>query len=483
MSTERVNNAGVLNRLIADKILTPHSVAALKVALDGWHDTTISDFAGIPDKHVGKLFTFDDVAEISVGKLSSPVPLGAGSWSLRISTYPIGGRTTFKNGACRGSMFTMDNASSLTVASNVNIAYALDGADFSDTGVGGATEQSQMMQMSPEFLTSSLKLCGMAIEVINTTPTLTKGGLVTACNVPQPQSTTSFCGNVGIATGVGAGTVYPLPMRMVNTPPKNLGEMVKFSPFQNKADDGVYINARMQFQDQTPYCMPVSPVLFTDDLTHNAATIPNVPIYLVNQSSVVVGAGTINGYGDVTNWFDMDSPVIIFSNLSDTTTLTIRVRWFGQIVPDEDQNIFLRASHPAPIYDPNFFEIYSRACGLIPQACAFTENPSGEWWKTALSAIGGAAGPLLLKIPHPLAKAAGLAAIGGSAYLSMSAEDKKAARKQRNNNGKYGPGMKKDAYGTIKPRKPRKRLGGIPNTPPAPPPRGLQHKKQYRDRA
>jgi len=464
------NNKGVINRLIQDKILTANSVAALKVALDGWHDTTIHDFTGIPDKHVGKLFTFDDVAEIAISKTSSPVALPAGPWQVRIHAYPFGDRKLVKTGACRGSMTSWDDSVSTGILSNVNLSYAQDGTDFIGPGVGGVSEPTQIMQMSPEFLTSKLKLCGMAIEVVNTTPTLTVGGLVTACNVPQPTSKTMYSSQFVCSAGPRVNQTGFVPLRLVNEPPKNLSEMVKFSPFQNKAADGCYINARMQFQDETVDCMPVAPIVIRTNLVADPAGI-NVPAIVPVPDAVVIAATTVYGFNSTTNWFDMDSPVIMFTGLSDTTTLTVRVRWFGQIVPDEDQNIFLRAAHPAPIYEPAFFEIYSRACGLIPAACSFTENPSGEWWKTMVSAIARAAAPLLMMVPHPVGKAAGVAAGALGEFMSSSANEKKVKRKQNNIVQKYGVGKRKDKFGqivpvsdkTVKPRKP------IPNAGPSQP--------------
>lgn len=469
------NNGSILNRLIQTKILSPQSVAALKVALDGWHDTTIGDFAGIPDRHVGKLFTFDDVAEISITKTSSPVALPAGPWACRIAANPFSSRTTLKPGACRGSMTTMDNSAPLSVTSNVLVSYTQDGTDFADVGVGGVSENTQLMSMSPEFLTSKLTLAGCAIEVVNTTPTLTVGGLVTACNVPQPSDASSYTTNVGISAGAGSGTMYPVPVRMVNTFPKNLTEMVKYSPFQDKAKDGCYINARMQFTPDMKQCVPKAPLIFTEDLKSNAGANPNVPVYLPQQNIIPAGASSLSGYGDAMNWYDMDSPVIMLTNLPDTTTLTIRVRWFAQIVPDEDNNVFLRAAHPSPIYDPNFFEIYSRTCALIPAACSFTMNPSGEWWKAILGGIARAAGPLLIRIPHPIAKAAGVALTGAGSFLEDSEKESASRRREKNRNDYYGKGNRKDVYGQIvdtrtgKPikQKQKKNKGkGIPNAAP-----------------
>jgi len=466
------NNGNVLNKLIAGRVLTPHSVAALKVALDGWHDTTISDFAGIPDRHVGRLFTFDDVSEVSINKLSSPVPLPAGSWSVRIAANPFGARTLMVAGTVNGSVSTYDGTSAPTVHSNVQLDYAQDGIDFIQGGAPGVNETASIMQMSPEFLTSKLKLCGCAIEVVNTTPQLTKGGLVTACNVPQPPLSSNFQTQAVVSAGVGVGSELFLPVRMVSAFPVNLAAMAKYSPFQAGAEDGVYINARMQFSDVTPTCMPIAPMICSKDLTSSPSPF-SIPTLMPQYSTITVGGATYPYYANALNWFDMDSPCIMFTGLSDTTTLTVRVRWFGQIVPDDDNNIFLRAAHPAPIYDPNFFEIYSKACGIIPQACSFTKNPSGEWWKMALGAIARAAAPLLMMIPHPLAKAAGIAAGGAGALLEDAETESRVRRRKKNRNENYGEGVRKNTYGTRvsvktgKPVPPAKKSRSIPNAPPS----------------
>lgn len=257
-----MNNGSILQKLIANRVLTPHSVAALKVALDGWHDTTIADFAGIPGTEVGKLFTFDDVSEIEISKTTSPVALPAGAWACRIGMNPFAARVLMKSGASQGSTSFYDNSVSAGLNGNVLISYAQDGTDFPTYGVGGVSEQTQILQMSDDFLTGKLKLCGCAIEVINTTPELTVGGLVTACNVPQPDSDSRYNSSILITAGAETGTQFQMPLRMVNGFPKNLKEMAKYSPFQNKAKDGVYINARLQFKDKTQNCSPIGPIIF-----------------------------------------------------------------------------------------------------------------------------------------------------------------------------------------------------------------------------
>lgn len=465
-------NGAILQRLIQNRVLNPHSAAALRVALDGWHDTTIHDFVGLPDKHVGKLFTFDDVAEITITKNSSPIPLDPGPWDVRIAVYPFGQTVSVKPGTCVGSSVVVNDSSSIQKVSNVTVSYAKSGTTFPDMGVGGVAENTQFMTMSNDFLTVGLKGINTAVEVVNQTNPLHAGGLVTACNVPQPSVDTNW--NSGFCYQSN-GFYYTAPVRMVATPPKDLTEMVKYSPFQGDAKKGIYINTRMQYRSETVQAMPVAPLIFTDDFRTGVS--PNIPVYAPLIGTQTVGGTTFGKFEQGINWFDQDMPVIMFTGLPEETTLTIRVRWFGQIIPDEDNNIFLRAAKPAPIYDPNFFEIYSRVQGLIPQACYFTDNPSGEWWKTMLGGIAKAAAPLLMMIPHPLAKAAGVAAGGMGAALESAADDSRAKRRKKNASGAYdkrGIQVRKDAYGNkiniqtgknIKKKK-KNKSGIIPNAPP-----------------
>lgn len=450
-SKSMANNGHVLQRLIENKVLSPHSVAALKVAMDGWHDTTIADFRGIPDKHVGRLFTFDDVAETEISRSTAPGPPITGTWGCRVSALPIGNTISTSTAVLTGTLGNYTPSVTGAIG-NVNIHYKADAdANFPDVCVPGVSYEKQVLQMSNEFLTSKLKLCGLAIEVVNTTPTLTAGGLVTACNVPQPSSKSTFTCQLR-GNGLPAGAIpASVSCRMINCPPKNLKEIARFSPFQGDAKNGIYINARMQFQDETPECMPVCPMQMDSDFQSPppGGYVADKNVYHGVMDSPAFDAN-MKGFRTVINWFDMDTPVIMFTGLSAETTLMVRVRWFGQIVPDEDQNIFLRAAHPAPIYDPAFFEIYSRAMELIPQACYFTENPSGEWWKTALAGIAKAAAPLLMMIPHPIGKAAGVAAGGLGAVLDSQGQESKQKRKAKNSGGFYGQNVKKTKQGKFK---------------------------------
>lgn len=448
------NNGSILQKLIANKVMSPQSVAALKVALDAWHDTTITDFSGIPDKHVGKVFTFDDIAEVSISKSSSPVPIASDKWSVRICAYPFGNELTLFSGNMIGSAIEVNNGGGATKVSNVLISYADDGVDFTPTGVGGVAEKTQFIGMDPKFLTSKLKVCGLGIEVINTTPALSIGGQVLAVNVPQNSRDTTWTAGLANTTG---GLFSLLPVRMVATPPKNPTEMVKFNPFQGMAKNGCYINARMQFEQNTPTSYPTAPLLATDDFQEGVT--PNIPVFTPVPTIKAIGGNNIGYISKGFNWFDMDTPVIMLTGLSPETTLTVRVRWICQIIPDEDNVIFLRAAKQSAIYDPNFFEIYSRVNALIPAACYFTDNPSGEWWKGMLGKIATAAAPFLAMIPHPVGKAAAIAATGlGTALLDSEAESRKK-RRQKNEAGYYGKGVVKKTYG-------HKTGGKIPQSQP-----------------
>ena len=344
----RLTPGNVLAKLVASKTITEASASALKVATDPWHDTTINNFSGIPTTHVGKLFVFDDVQEITINKQSSPNALPAGKWSFRVGAFPFAARQSLRTGRIFGTGGSIDNSAPTNVVSNVLVSYAQDGTDFQTVGIGGVGEQNQFLQMSDQFMTAGLTLCGMGIEVIDTTPELYKGGMSTMCNIPQPTNKNKFCETIAVSAGPQANTTYTGNVRIVRGFPKNVSEMVRYCPRQDEAKKGAYLPARMQFEQTPNWAEPTAPVIMDNDFSYTVGG-PDLPCYQPVLVTKTVGAGSLNTVATCNNWFNMDSPVVIFSGLPEEGSYTIRVRWFGQIVPDEDGVVFLRAARPAPL--------------------------------------------------------------------------------------------------------------------------------------
>jgi len=93
---------------------------------------------------------------------------------------------------------------------------------------------------------------------------------------------------------------------------------------------------------------------------------------------------------------------------------------------------------------------------VAPYCCYFTENPSGEFWKGLLQSAVKIAPSIMAMVPDPRVKAAAAAFSAMEPSISaMLAEngDKKAKRKQKNAQEKYGPGMKKNRNRMIVPKK------------------------------
>lgn len=453
-SAGKLTPAAILNQLVADRVLTPAGLAWLKLACDPWHDTAVNGFTGMPDQGIGKSVTFQVVREYQISKVTSPTALPAGNWSVRIGNFPILENAPVTPGLYYGDVVSQAGTASLMVPVQVN--YAAEGADFVDTAVGGIPN-AQGCSLPNDFTKGLVKVCGVGIEVINTTSTLHKQGLMSCCRMVQPEME-PFTAYIGLAGNLWSfKTLTP-----IRTLPKNLAEMALYPGYaQEEAKDGYYAPVALKFGKNRNYPVPISPLLLDDDPVAGAVQ-PLSPIscYTGNLAILNIPGNTTNFW--TTNhaplYYGCDSNTVMFTGLSDETTLTLRVRYVLERFPSDAEGQILVIANDSATYDPVALQIYSQVVQRLPAGTPFTDNPSGEWWMKMLTEIGRVAAPLIKSIPHPLAQGIGAAIDLGLPLItnSMSKKEKKAVKTiasgkkngKQNNNGKIpaNPGPKKPAW-------------------------------------
>lgn len=421
----------ILNKLVEQKVISQPGLSWLTLAVDPWHDNSVTGFEGLPDQGIGKSVTFQVVQEYSISKANSPIVLPSGNWSCRIGNFPILQPMVVSPGSYYGDVISQDETiKNLMIPVQVN--YAPDGTDFADVAVDGLAN-SQGCSLPVEYSKGIVKVCGVGIEVINTTSELYKQGLMSCCRMVQPE-VEPYMAYIAM-TGNVWSTKTMTPMR---TLPKNLKEMALYPGFaQDEAKNGYYAPVLLKFGKERHFPVPTSVCLMDDDPSAGPVdTVTPIACYTSTNTLFNVPGNTTNFYTNRSQplYYGCDSNTIMFTGLSEQTTLTLRVRWIMERFPSDAEGQILVIATPSATYDPAVLEIYSKAVQMLPAGVPFTENPGGEWWRTMLTEIGKVAAPLVKQLPIPFAQGLGRAIETGVDLLGDVETNKKLAADVRKAN-------------------------------------------------
>lgn len=430
MTQPRLTGGAILQKLVEQKTISPAGLSWLTLAVDPWHDNAVTGFSGLPDQGIGKSVTFQVVQEYSISKGNAPGGLPAGNWSCRIGNFPFLQDQIVATGNYYGSVVTQDNLTS-QLLKGVQVNYAADGVDFADVATNG-TGNAQGTALPVEYTKGIVKLCGMGIEVINTTSQLNKQGLMSCARMVQPELN-AFAGYLSYSNPANQYAVQN--MTPVRTLPKNLTELALYPGFmQDEAQFGYYAPVLLKFGQERHYPIPSSVLLLDDDPAAGKFD-PTLPIkaYTTRVLPVSVPGNTTVFYTSNEHplFVGVDSNVVMFTGLSDETTLTLRVRYIMERFPSDAEGQILVIATPSATYDPAVLQLYSQAVQQLPAGCRFTDNPSGEWWKSMLTEIGKVASPLLKMLPHPLAQGLARAVDAGTLMLGEGDENRRLASEVR----------------------------------------------------
>lgn len=399
-NTQIAKGRVLLSRLVEEKQMSSEGRAWLTFALDPFHDKEIKGINGIPDGNTGKSVICSLVQEIQIKK---PVGLPAGNWACRIATYPVATATYLASSKVVNNIVNNTANPSNRIAPVV-IDYTTDGTDFSEFNL-----DADVLEIPAQYTKGPYKVGAMGVEVVNTTADIYKQGLVTCARMNQTSCTPTtfqiFNNNAGMYTFAEC-----VPIR---TAPVNLQQMVLLTGNTAwKAAEGAYsVVSLKSLNDSNATSKPVYPLLLASDFQSddstaidgaaprlNLAAIPSLD--LPTNPAILYIAGFP---GQV----PMDSSVIMFTGLSDQTTLTVRARWLVERFPNDVESDIVVLATESASYDPTALSVYSQVMQSLPAGVMFRENPQGEWWKTVLGAIADVVGSGLAMIPHPAAKAAG----------------------------------------------------------------------------
>ena len=419
-STQIAKGRQLLDRLVTEKQMSQEGKQWLTFALDPFHDKEIKGIDGIPDGNTGKSVVCSLVQELQIKK---PGTMAAGNWACRIATYPVATHLNLSNAKVMNNLINnTDNGPNIIAP--VVVDYALDGLDFHEFNFG-----ANYLAIPSQYTKGPYKVGAMGVEVVNTTSDLYKQGLVTCARMNQTSCTPAtfqlFGNSVGVNTYLDC-----VPIR---TAPVNLSQMTLLTGNTAwKAAEGAYsVVSLKSINDANATSKPVYPLLLSSDFqSDDIATVINGAAPIINASAVpglaIPGNPAITHTTGFPGQVPMDTTVIMFTGLSEQTTLTVRARWMLERFPNDVESDIVVLAKETAAYDPIALSVYSQVMQTVPAAVMFRENPQGEWWKTILGSLADVVGSGLAMLPHPVAKAAGAAILTGNKLLNSENATNKA---------------------------------------------------------
>jgi len=474
MANSRITPSNVMSTLLTNRVLTPETLAALTARHDPYHDEEIK-FCGMPTQDAQNVFCWNDVGSIDISLATAPQLLDVTKpYSVCISTYPIGQVAPVAPGICYGSTTGTYDDQPVGLIYPMTVTYSQNGEDFPQVASMSPPNPNaiQGMVIDPQLMNEKTAVCGWGIEVINSTPLLDIGGMLTTAVVPQNDMCDNFAADFIVATGSAAGDQYgPFQCKLIKGAPLNQQDLLRYQgSMQWNAKEGIYAVVPVNFQGEIESPFPCGPMVVTQSFNTGTPT-PNL-CWTPARTTLVVGGVPVGNQQNVYNFLNCDSVCAMFTNLNPLSTLTVRFKFFGMTIPFSNV-VQIRAAKPPIPWDPLFYELDTRMRAAAPFATFVKNNPGGEWWKTILGTVADIAPSILSMIPHPIAQVAAMAAKAAAPQIKAMANDSKAKRKANNQAGKYGPGMKKKKTGQVVQRKPKKHkpsgayvASSLPKLPP-----------------
>jgi hypothetical protein len=281
------------------------------------------------------------------------------------------------------------------------------------------------------------RLLATAIEVVNTTAPLYKGGSVVAYKEPA-QFTTLIKGNDGTSGAINIvnqvhynnGTYPPVAAQTAaNYPNAKIWE----------AEKGVYAIATLN-DVSNPVHEPKLGQGFSMSTYDDSTGWPPGGISDIHYATMCN-----NGYASpnlasssIAVSYPFDNTGFIFQGLPAGTSLQFTVKYFVEFFPTVQNGLLQSLATPSAAYDPLALEIYSRCLRELPVACMQGENPLGEWFSevldlisTAAPKVGAVFGPTGTIIGNGLGLLAKTArtSMGGSAAKAQNATQQKVVAK------------------------------------------------------
>jgi hypothetical protein len=365
---------------------------------------------GWPDSKAAPSVVLVDTQEVTV---TAPTGLATGvTWDLHagISPYslnPAGTISSFKGsiGAVSGPFDTTTFAGpyfALTGASGTAFAP-------NNTGSGGVTV-AFASGYGDIAAPNMFRVVAQAMEVINTSAELYKGGMAYGYRTPTNPNPITFSAQVVPAP---AATVWKHTCQTaMNLPPRNASGVVNFkNVYEGEAKDGLYVINTPAKSTNEPPCGIGANVIMIESPSESSSFA-----YWTDHA------------GPANNWNHCGG---FMTGLAQGSSVVIRYRTYMEIFPtmaaSQNASTLVRLAGQTVPRSPIIDEILARVLCEMPAGTCYKDNPLGEWFSKILEAVASVA-PIVGTALSPIFPAAGLIGNGVGAIaggISKATQKKK----------------------------------------------------------
>lgn len=444
-----------LDSLLKTGELTETGLQWLTMATDPFHDMPMTT-TGYPD-----MSSTNSLVQVYNLQTTLVAPQNAPIWDAHIFFNPVSppltmnatagggaGPATVDNKLYRGVINYSGNESGQLTTNflygGVNAISVPTGTDWQ-----GAVSiaNNGNVSLPVKACGGAWRLIGAGFEVVNTTATLYKGGVVTSYRSPASQSQSHF------RTPDFTQDGQKLLSTIVSLAPSTTAEAALYPTSRSwAAEEGVYIVAAINDSEIT-YNRPVAgrqAVCIKDsDVATLTTGLPTRLIYAPRYQDLPTGDIYTHGQNQA---LPFDVSGCVFSGLDPRTTLSVTARYIIERIPTVSEPDLLVLTRPPSSYDDLALTLYSKLMNELPVSVRVADNPAGEWWNTILDgleavipAVGAALSGLTggLSVPVSAAATLGLAGIR-KASDSFEKNNKspsgiQVARRQRGSKKKQQP--------------------------------------------
>ena len=434
-----------LDSLLNSGELTETGLQWLTMATDPFHDMPIMN-SGYPD-----MSSTNSLVQVYNLQTTLVAPNGSGVWDAHIFFNPVSPPITMNASAGGGTgPDSVDNRLYRGVVNHTgnesgqlltNYLYGGVNAISVDTGVdwSGAVgiQNNGRVSLPVKACGGAWRLIGAGFEVVNTTASLYKGGVVTSYRSPASQSQSHF------KTPDFGQDGQKLHTTIVSLAPSTSAEAALYPTSRTwGAEEGCYIVAAINDSEIT-YNRPVAgrqAVCIEDsDVATLTTGLPTRLIYAPRYQDLIAGPVFTHGQNQA---LPFDVSGCVFSGLDSRTTLSVTARYIIERIPTVSEPDLLVLTRPPSSYDDLALTLYSKLMTELPVAVRVADNPAGEWWNIILDgleavipAVGAALSGLTGGVSVPISAAAtlGLAGIrkASDSYDNKNPSGVQVARRQR----------------------------------------------------
>jgi len=350
---------------------------------DPFHDTEI-ETVGHPDlttvRSITQCYTFTT-------NVSALVSVGTSTWDCQVLFAPVtplsSGNLGLAPCAISASSCNLGSSSASFLTPGWGIYSGANGFDLA-TASNTLVVVNNSLTIPNQVASGQYRIVAAAVEVKNTTPSLYRGGSVTAWRAPSMTPQTAYVYNSP------STTTTPITVMCSNAPPTTLAKAQVYPSSRTwGAEEGLYSVASL--------CAAENPFII-------AGPVAPPPVFLPAPSlAQIIANSTLNGWAwpnfaqgvTLNNIANMGFSIIpfnwqgaIFAGLNSNSTLQVTARYVVERVPSVSEPDYLVLTRPPADYDPLALEIYTRATTKLPVAVTVGENPLGEWFNDVLEVVG-----------------------------------------------------------------------------------------------